>query len=358
MVQACLMCCRVPKGSWAAGAAMEKADRASPAARKRLQERRGSNMSLVLDMSSLGSVEPIQAVCTPRDVTLHFLRTSSHLLSREKLQQHAQSLRQLQEEFSRIPPNFVSPEELQIPGHASKDRYKTILPNPESRVCLRRAGSQEEGSYINANYITGFAGRPREYIATQGPMLNTVTDFWEMVWQEEVPLIVMITELQERKEKCVHYWPDKEGTYGPFLICVQGLSQCQEYVVRDLSIQLEGECRQLKHIIFPSWPDQQTPESAKPLLHLVSKVEETLQGAARPGPIVVHCSAGIGRTGCFIATRIGCQQLRAQGQVDILGIVCHLRIDRGGMIQTSEQYQFLHHTLALYASQLPEGGGH
>uniref|UniRef100_A0A8C3GQW8 protein-tyrosine-phosphatase n=1 Tax=Cairina moschata TaxID=8855 RepID=A0A8C3GQW8_CAIMO len=204
----------------------------------------------------------------------------------------------------------------------------------------------------------GYAGHPREYIATQGPMPNTVTDFWEMVWQEEAPLIVMITKLEERKEKCFHYWPEKEGTYGPFTIRVQGVSECAEYLLRDLSIQLQGERRQVKHILFPSWPDQQTPESAKPLLHLVSKVEETLQAAASPGPIVVHCSAGIGRTGCFIATRIGCQQLKDTGEVDILGIVCHLRIDRGGMIQTSEQYQFLHHTLALYASQLPEEGGH
>ncbi|KFQ83512.1 Tyrosine-protein phosphatase non-receptor type 7 [Phoenicopterus ruber ruber] len=381
MVQACLVCSRVHNGSLtaqAAGTDMDKTDKPSPSAKKhvRLQERRGSNVSLMLDMSSLGSVEPIQPVCTPRDITLKFLRTSSHVLRREELQQRAQSLAELQEEFSKIPPNFVSPEELEIPGRASKDRYKTILPNPESRVCLRRARNQEEDSYINANYITGYVGRPREYIATQGPMLNTVTDFWEMVWQEEAPLIVMITKLQERKEKCVHYWPEKEGTYGPFTIRVQGVSECVEYVVRDLSIQvaslcshilislssvlekLEGECRQVKHILFPSWPDQQTPESAKPLLHLVSKVEETLQAAASPGPIIVHCSAGIGRTGCFIATRIGCQQLKDKGEVDILGIVCRLRIDRGGMIQTSEQYQFLHHTLALYASQLPEAGGH
>ncbi|XP_052670644.1 tyrosine-protein phosphatase non-receptor type 7 isoform X3 [Harpia harpyja] len=317
MVQACLVCSRVHNGSLparAAGADMDKMDKPSPSAKKhvRLQERRGSNVSLMLDMSSLGSVEPIQPVCTPRDITLKFLRTSSHVLRREELQQHAQSLTQLQEEFSKIPPNFVSPEELEIPGRASKDRYKTILPNPESRVCLRRARNQEEDSYINANYIT----------------------------------------------KCVHYWPEKEGTYGPFTVRVQGVSECVEYVVRDLSIQLEGECRQVKHILFPSWPDQQTPESAKPLLHLVSKVEDTLQAAAIPGPIVVHCSAGIGRTGCFIATRIGCQQLKDKGEVDILGIVCRLRIDRGGMIQTSEQYQFLHHALALYASQLPEVGGH
>ncbi|NXI34293.1 PTN7 phosphatase, partial [Galbula dea] len=363
MVQACLVCSRVHNSglpAWAAGTDMDKMDKPSPSAKKHvhLQERRGSNMSLMLDMSSLGSVEPIQPICTPRDITLKFLRTSSHVLRREELQQHAQSLTRLQEEFSKIPPNFVSPEELEIPGHASKDRYKTILPNPESRVCLRRAGNQEEDSYINANYITGYTGQPREYIATQGPMLNTVTDFWEMVWQEEAPLIVMVTNLQERKEKCVRYWPEKEGTYGPFAIRVQGVSECVEYAVRDLSIQLEGECRQVKHILFPSWPDQQTPESAKPLLHLVSKVEETLQAATSPGPIVVHCSAGIGRTGCFIATRIGCQQLKDKGEVDILGIVCRLRIDRGGMIQTSEQYQFLHHALALYASQLLEAGSH
>ncbi|XP_064354134.1 tyrosine-protein phosphatase non-receptor type 7 isoform X3 [Dromaius novaehollandiae] len=347
MVQACLVCSRVHNSSltaWAARADMDKTDKPSPSAKKhvRLQERRGSNVSLMLDMSSLGSVEPIQPVCTPRDITLKFLRTSSHMLRKEELQQRAQSLAELQEEFSKIPPNFVNPEELEIPGRASKDRYKTILPNPESRVCLRRARNQEEDNYINANYITGYAGCTREYIATQGPMLNTVTDFWEMVWQEEAPLIVMITKLQERKEKCVHYWPEKEGTYGPFTIRVQGL---------------EGECRQVKHILFPSWPDQQTPESAKPLLHLVSKVEEILQAAANPGPIIVHCSAGIGRTGCFIATRIGCQQLKDTGEVDILGIVCRLRIDRGGMIQTSEQYQFLHHTLALFASQLPEAEG-
>ncbi|NWR24506.1 PTN7 phosphatase, partial [Emberiza fucata] len=92
--------------------------------------------------------------------------------------------------------------------------------------------------------------------------------------------------------------------------------------------KLGKECRKVKHILFPSWPDQQTPESAKPLLHLVAKVEEALQTAASSGPIVVHCSAGIGRTGCFIATRIGCQQLQDTGEVDILGIVCHLRIDR------------------------------
>uniref|UniRef100_A0A8C0BDB1 protein-tyrosine-phosphatase n=1 Tax=Buteo japonicus TaxID=224669 RepID=A0A8C0BDB1_9AVES len=324
-----------------------------------LPHRRGSNVSLMLDMSSLGSVEPIQPVCTPRDITLKFLRTSSHVLRREELQQHAQSLTQLQEEFSKIPPNFVSPEELEIPGRASKDRYKTILPSfPHTSACPPSVTDVPCARQ-------GYAGRPREYIATQGPMLNTVTDFWEMVWQEEVPLIVMITKLQERKEVPLslprprHSTPARSNGWGGVITTVK--VSLRSHILISLSSVLEkfeGECRRVKHILFPSWPDQQTPESAKPLLHLVSKVEDTLQAAAIPGPIVVHCSAGIGRTGCFIATRIGCQQLKDKGEVDILGIVCRLRIDRGGMIQTSEQYQFLHHTLALYASQLPEAGGH
>uniref|UniRef100_A0A8D0GSR3 protein-tyrosine-phosphatase n=1 Tax=Sphenodon punctatus TaxID=8508 RepID=A0A8D0GSR3_SPHPU len=319
-----------------------------------LQERRGSSVSLVLDMSLLGNVEPILPVSTPRYVTLRFLNTASHVLTCETLQQQSQRLEELQGEFAKIPMNFVIPEELDIPGRAAKDRYKSILPNPQSRVCLKRAGSQGEESYINANYIRGYGGCEKAYIATQGPMLNTVTDFWTMVWQEGAPLIVMLTKLKEGQEKCVHYWPEMEKSYGPFTICVQGVQECGEYVVRDLTLQLEGKCHSVKHIVFSSWPDHQTPESAKPLLHLVSEVEEILQAAASTGPIIVHCSAGIGRTGCFIATQIGCQQLKDTGEVDILRIVCQLRIDRGGMIETSEQYHFLHHTLSVFASQLPK----
>uniref|UniRef100_A0A8D2Q776 protein-tyrosine-phosphatase n=2 Tax=Varanus komodoensis TaxID=61221 RepID=A0A8D2Q776_VARKO len=185
-------------------------------------------------------------------------------------------------------------------------------------------------------------------------MLNTVNDFWAMVWQEEAPLIVMLTKLKEEKEKCICYWPETETTYGPFTIQVQSICESEEYTTRSFTLQLKDECRTVKHIVFSSWPDQKTPESAKALLHLVLEVEKIIQTAESTGPIIVHCSAGIGRTGCFIATQIGCQQLKEKGEVDILGIVCQLRIDRGGMIQTIEQYQFLHHTLAMYASQLPK----
>ncbi|XP_059854971.1 tyrosine-protein phosphatase non-receptor type 7 isoform X4 [Delphinus delphis] len=203
----------------------------------RLQERRGSNVALMLDVRSLGTVEPICSVRTPQEVTLHFLRTAGRPLTRRALQHQPPSPKQLEEEFLKIPSNFVSPEDLDIPGHASKDRYKTILPNPQSRVCLGRGQSREDGDYINANYIRGYGGKDKAYIATQGPMPNTVSDFWEMVWQEETSLIVMLTQLREGKEKCVHYWPTEEGTYGPFRIQVQDVRERPEYAVRQLTIQ-------------------------------------------------------------------------------------------------------------------------
>nr|XP_011744928.1 tyrosine-protein phosphatase non-receptor type 7 isoform X4 [Macaca nemestrina] len=246
MVQACGGRSRAQPLTLSLGAAMTQPPPAKTPAKKhvRLQERRGSNVALMLDVRSLGAVEPICSVNTPREVTLHFLRTAGHPLTRWALQHQPPSPKQLEEEFLKIPSNFVSPEDLDIPGHASKDRYKTILPNPQSRVCLGRAQSQEDGDYINANYIRGYDGKEKVYIATQGPMPNTVSDFWEMVWQEEVSLIVMLTQLREGKEKCVHYWPTEEETYGPFQIRIQDMKECPEYTVRQLTIQ----CR--------DWPDR------------------------------------------------------------------------------------------------------
>uniref|UniRef100_A0A3B4AV26 protein-tyrosine-phosphatase n=1 Tax=Periophthalmus magnuspinnatus TaxID=409849 RepID=A0A3B4AV26_9GOBI len=98
--------------------------------------------------------------------------------------------------------NFIDPKELDIPNNGTKNRYKTILPNPHSRVILKSKNCNDLlGSYINANYIRGYLGDERAYIATQGPMVNTVNDFWQMAWQEESPVIVMITKLKEKNEK-------------------------------------------------------------------------------------------------------------------------------------------------------------
>uniref|UniRef100_A0A3Q1C9A1 protein-tyrosine-phosphatase n=1 Tax=Amphiprion ocellaris TaxID=80972 RepID=A0A3Q1C9A1_AMPOC len=295
----------------------------------RLQERRGSNLSLLLDVSSLG-VEPVCSVTTPKEVWLQLLHTSTRPLTHDLLQEASADTSTLNVEYQKIPPNFVSAAELDVPGHTMKDRYKTILPNPESRVVLRSL-EEEAGPdrYINANYIRGYKGSPRSYIATQGPMVHTVGDFWDMVWQERSSIIVMVTRLKENNEKCEVYWPqptdgtkrvmeededqeeelsrreeDKEETsrFGRFLLRVKDIQEKDGFTVTDMEIQLGSERHSVRHYWFTSWPDHHIPQCTAPLLRLVDEVETYRKSLVPPtgpqpitdlgpgpGPIIVHC---------------------------------------------------------------------
>ncbi|GAB1292129.1 Tyrosine-protein phosphatase non-receptor type 5 [Apodemus speciosus] len=322
-----------------------------------LQERRGSNVSLTLDMCTPGcNEEGFGYLVSPREESAHeYLLSASRVLRAEELHEKALDPFLLQAEFFEIPMNFVDPKEYDIPGLVRKNRYKTILPNPHSRVRLTSPDPEDPlSSYINANYIRGYSGEEKVYIATQGPIVSTVADFWRMVWQERTPIIVMITNIEEMNEKCTEYWPEEQVVHNGVEITVQKVIHTEDYRLRLISLRRErDEERTLKHYWFTSWPDQKTPDRAPPLLHLVREVEEAAQQEGpHCSPIIVHCSAGIGRTGCFIATSICCQQLRREGVVDILKTTCQLRQDRGGMIQTCEQYQFVHHAMSLYEKQL------
>uniref|UniRef100_A0A3B3CSP5 protein-tyrosine-phosphatase n=2 Tax=Oryzias melastigma TaxID=30732 RepID=A0A3B3CSP5_ORYME len=302
-----------------------------------LQERRGSNVSLVLDMSALGSVEPLNvAVVTPREAAAReYLLSAGRPMTRQQLRDAVNDTHSLHVEFAEIPMNFTDPKELDVPNHGTKNRYKTILPNPHSRVILKTKTCNDLlSSYINANFIRGYLGDGKAFIATQGPMVNTVNDFWQMAWQEEAPVIVMITKLKEKNEKCVLYWPEKRGIYGKVEVLVNAVRECEHYTARSLTLKCGNQTRVLQHYWYTSWPDHKTPDSALPLLQLMADVEADRRAAAAAGPVIVHCSAGIGRTGCFIATTIGCRQLQVEGVVDVLSITCQLRADRGGMIQT------------------------
>ncbi|XP_069844770.1 receptor-type tyrosine-protein phosphatase R isoform X2 [Dipodomys merriami] len=256
-----------------------------------LQERRGSNVSLTLDMSSLGNVEPFVAVPTPREkVAMEYLQSASRILTRSQLRDVVASSHLLQSEFMEIPMNFVDPKEIDIPRHGTKNRYKTILPNPLSRVCLRPKNITDSlSTYINANYIRGYSGKEKAFIATQGPMINTVNDFWQMVWQEDSPVIVMITKLKEKNEKCVLYWPEKRGIYGKVEVLVISVNECDNYTVRNLILKQGSHTQHVKHYWYTSWPDHKTPDSAQPLLQLMLDVEEDRLASGGRGPVVVHC---------------------------------------------------------------------
>ncbi|XP_061662419.1 tyrosine-protein phosphatase non-receptor type 5 isoform X5 [Syngnathoides biaculeatus] len=322
-------------------------------AASRLQERRGSNVALVLDTSAPGS----GAAATPpgEEAAREYLVAAGRALTPQRLRALVKDVRTLHAEFSEIPMNFTDPKRVDVPNHGSKNRYETILPNPHSRVVLRSPLS----TYINANYIRGYLGDERAFIATQGPLANTVDDFWLMAWQEAAPAIVMITKLKEKNEKCALYWPERSGVYGDVHVEVNGVRECRHYTARRITLKHGPRTHALLHYWFTSWPDHKTPDAASPLLRLMDDVEEARRGAA-PGPVIVHCSAGIGRTGCFIAASVGARQLAAEGAVDVLAITCRLRLDRGGMIQTAEQYHFVHRALSLYERRrgdLTCGGG-
>ncbi|XP_037110819.1 tyrosine-protein phosphatase non-receptor type 5 isoform X2 [Syngnathus acus] len=298
-----------------------------------LQERRGSNVSLTLDMCTPGCTEPYGygAQLSPRDQSAkEYLRQGTHILTPAMLHIRAMDDQGLQAEFYETPMNFVDPKEYNYPGLVRKNRYKTILPNTHSRVILK---SQDEDdflmTYINGNYLKGYGGEERAYIATQGPTVNTVGDFWRMVWQERTPIIVMITNLEEKNEKCAEYWPEDTVTHEGIEITVVTVTQEDDYSLRVFTLKCGDEERSLRQYWYTSWPDQKTPDKAPPLLELVQEVERAREEAPpTSGPVIVHCSAGIGRTGCFIATSILCKQLRMEGVVDILGTTCQLRLDR------------------------------
>jgi protein tyrosine phosphatase len=254
-----------------------------------------------------------------------------------------------------------------LPQNKRKNRYSNVHPYDHTRVVLQRAaGSATDGakdgddlSYINACWVDGF-GRPKEYIASQGPKEETVADFWWMVWQERATMIAMLNKLKENgRSKCAKYWPEpgERAVYGA--VAVTGLepadgaaeaTQADGIITREFTVALvgagaEGEQqpessapRRLVQYQFTGWPDFGVPSTADGLLDILAVVESKTSDES--GPLVVHCSAGIGRTGTFCTIDTNIKMLRQQGSLDILGTVAKLRTQRPGMVQTKEQLDF------------------
>ncbi|XP_069845880.1 receptor-type tyrosine-protein phosphatase T isoform X8 [Dipodomys merriami] len=244
----------------------------------------------------------------------------------------------------------------------NKNRYGNIISYDHSRVRLLVLDGDPHSDYINANYIDGYH-RPRHYIATQGPMQETVKDFWRMVWQENSASIVMVTNLVEVGRhpaehtvgnatlsraaspgmvKCVRYWPDDTEVYGDIKVTLIETEPLAEYVIRTFTVQKKGyhEIRELRLFHFTSWPDHGVPCYATGLLGFVRQVK--FLNPPEAGPIVVHCSAGAGRTGCFIAIDTMLDMAENEGVVDIFNCVRELRAQRVNLVQTEEQYVFVH----------------
>uniref|UniRef100_A0A8D0G8G8 protein-tyrosine-phosphatase n=1 Tax=Sphenodon punctatus TaxID=8508 RepID=A0A8D0G8G8_SPHPU len=234
-----------------------------------------------------------------------------------------------------------------LPENRGKNRYNNILPYDTTRVKLSNVDDDPCSDYVNASYIPGNSFR-REYIATQGPLPGTKDDFWKMAWEQNVHNIVMVTQCVEKgRVKCDHYWPFDQDSlyYGDLIVQMLSESVLPEWTIREFKICSEEQLdstRLIRHFHYTVWPDHGVPETTQSLIQFVRTVRDYINRTPRAGPTIVHCSAGVGRTGTFIALDRILQQLDSKDTVDIYAAVHDLRLHRVHMVQTESQYIYLH----------------
>ncbi|XP_047443648.1 receptor-type tyrosine-protein phosphatase C isoform X2 [Mugil cephalus] len=254
-------------------------------------------------------------------------------------------------EFQSVPRIFsrYTVKEAKKACNSIKNRYVDILPYDYNRVPLTTGNGEAGCDYINASFIDGY-NEPKKYIAAQGPKEETVADFWRMIWEQKSSIIVMVTRCEEgNRVKCAQYWPSPEREteiFEEFIVKLTSEDLCPDYTIRHLTLTNKKDKnteREVTHIQFMSWPDHGVPGEPHLLLKLRRRVNTFKNFFS--GPIVVHCSAGVGRTGTYIGIDAMMEGLEAEGRVDIYGYVVRLRKQRCLMVQVEAQYILIHQAL-------------
>lgn len=257
-------------------------------------------------------------------------------------------------EFKRLanvkanPNRFVSAN---LPVNKFKNRLVNILPYESTRVCLQPIRGVDGSDYINASFIDGYRYK-RAYIATQGPLVETTEDFWRMLWEHNSTIIVMLTKLREMgREKCHQYWPsERSARYQYFVVDPMAEYNMPQYILREFKVTdaRDGQSRTVRQFQFTDWPEQGVPKSGEGFIDFIGQVHKTKEQFGQDGPITVHCSAGVGRTGGFITLSIVLERMRYEGVVDMFQTVKMLRTQRPAMVQTEDQYQFCYRAALEY----------
>ncbi|XP_070827425.1 receptor-type tyrosine-protein phosphatase eta-like [Chaetodon trifascialis] len=224
-----------------------------------------------------------------------------------------------------------------------KNRYNNVLPYDSSRVKLSIIHGNPYDDYINANYMPGYNSR-KEYIAAQGPLPATVSEFWRMIWEKNVQTLVMLTRCNEQgRIKCEQYWDFGTKHFENITVTTTSDIPLEDWTIRDFDVKnvKTAETRSVRHFHFTAWPDHGVPETTELLISFRHLVREHMDQYSRHSPTVVHCSAGVGRTGTFIAIDRLIFQIERENIVDVYGIVHDLRMHRPLMVQTEDQYVFL-----------------
>ncbi|XP_073713739.1 receptor-type tyrosine-protein phosphatase S-like isoform X2 [Misgurnus anguillicaudatus] len=238
-----------------------------------------------------------------------------------------------------------------LPCNKFKNRLVNIMPYETTRVCLQPIRGLEGSDYINASFIDGYR-QQRAYIATQGPLAETTEDFWRMLWEHNSTIVVMLTKLRELgREKCHQYWPaERSARYQYFVVDPMAEYNMPQYILREFKVTdaRDGQSRTVRQFQFTDWPEQGVPKSGEGFIDFIGQVHKTKEQFGQDGPISVHCSAGVGRTGVFITLSIVLERMRYEGAVDIFQTVKMLRTQRPAMVQTEDEYQFCYQAALEY----------
>ncbi|KAF0295753.1 Receptor-type tyrosine-protein phosphatase epsilon [Amphibalanus amphitrite] len=251
---------------------------------------------------------------------------------------------QLMAQLQNVPHGLTRPcTRGQLAENKHKNRYINLLPYDESRVVLEKVPGDDFSDYINANFVEGY-NRPRGYIACQGPKKETKYDFWRMVWQEKVARIVMVTNLVEGgKRKCDEYWPTERRLRLPGMkVSLEMVQEYSDFIVRTFSINHGNLNRVVTQFHYTAWPDHSVPLYPSSLAKFIRTVNGVNDQAA---PTVVHCSAGVGRTGTVILIDSMYQMGQREQAVDVASHLAVIRQQRANLCANLAQYQLVHQVL-------------